>query len=64
MAKDPAWKRIVGGLVGIGIVIAILLLLRERGVSGADAQRWEEAIVIGAAAAGVAVWIVRRRSRR
>ena len=63
MAKDPAWKRVVGGLCGIGIMIAVLLLLRQRGVSGADAEQWETAIVIGAAAAG-ALWLVKRRQRR
>jgi hypothetical protein len=64
MAKDPAWKRVVGGLCGIGIMVAVLLLLRQRGVSGEDAQEWETAIVIGAAAAGVVLWIVKRRQRR
>ena len=64
MAKDPPWKRVVGGLCGIGITIAILLLLRQRGVSGEDAQQWETAIVIAAAAAGGVLWIVKRRQRR
>jgi len=61
MAKGPAWKRIVGGLCGIGIMVAVLLLLRQRGISGEDAQQWETAIVTGAAAAGVVLWIVKRR---
>jgi hypothetical protein len=30
-------------------------------VSGDDAQQWETAIVIGAAAVGIAVWLVKRR---
>ena len=64
MAKDPPWKRVVGGLCGIGIMVAVLLLIRQRGVSGEDAQQWETVIVIGAAAAGVALWIVKRRQRR
>jgi hypothetical protein len=64
MAKDPAWKRVVGGLCGIGITVAVLLLLRQRGVSGADAEQWETAIVIGAAAVGVALWLAKRRQRR
>lgn len=42
-------------------MVAVLLLLRQRGISGEDAQQWETAIVIGAAAAGVALWIVKRR---
>lgn len=64
MAKDPAWKRFVGGVCGIGIMVAGLLLLRQRGVSGEDAQQWETAIVIAAAAVGVVFWVVKRRQRR
>ncbi|MGE0404080.1 MAG: hypothetical protein AB7T06_45655 [Kofleriaceae bacterium] len=64
MAKDPAWKRIVGGLCGIGIMVAVLLLLRQRGTSGEDVQQWQTALVIGAAAAGIVLWIVKRRQRR
>jgi hypothetical protein len=64
MAKDPAWKRVVGGMCGIGIMIAVLLLLRQRGTSGEDVQQWETAIVVGAAIAGVVFWIVKRRQRR
>jgi 4-amino-4-deoxy-L-arabinose transferase-like glycosyltransferase len=64
MAKDPAWLRAVSGVCGIGIMVAVLLLLRQRGVSGDDAQQWEMVIVIGAAAAGIAVWLVKRRQRR
>jgi hypothetical protein len=64
MAKDPEWKRVVGGLCGVGIMVAVLLLLRQRGVSGEDAQQWETAIVIGAAMAGVVLWLVKRRQRQ
>ena len=64
MVKDPAWKRVVGGLCGIGILVAVLLLLRQRGASGEDVQQWETAIVIGAAVAGAVLWIVKRRQRR
>lgn len=64
MDKDPAWKRVVGGLCGIGIMVAVLLLLRQRGVSGEVVQHWEMAIVFGAGAAGAVLWIVKRRRRR
>ncbi len=64
MAMDPVWKLVVGGVCGIGIMIAVLLLLRQRGTSGEDMQQWETAIVIGAGAAGVVLWIVKRRQRR
>jgi hypothetical protein len=64
MAKDPAWMRAVGGLCGIGIMVAVLLLLRQRGVSADDAQQWETAIVVVAAAAGIAVWLVKLRQGR
>ena len=64
MAQDPAWKRVVGGLCGIGIMVAVLLFLRQRGTSGEDVQQWQTAIVIGAGAAGVVFWLVKRRQRR
>jgi hypothetical protein len=64
MAKDPAWKRVVGGLCGIGITVVVLLLLRRSGASGEDVQQWQLAIVVGAAVAGVGLWIVKRRQRR
>lgn len=64
MERDPAWKRVVGGLCGIGAAVAVLLLLRQRSVSGEDAQQWETALVFGAAAAGVVLWRVKRRNRR
>jgi hypothetical protein len=63
MAQDSAWKRVVGGVCGIGIMVAALLLLRQRGVSGENMQQWEEAIVWAAAAAGVVLWLVKRRQR-
>ena len=44
-------------------MVTVLLLLRQRGL-GEDAQQWETVIVIGAAAAGVGIWIVKRRQRR
>ena len=61
MGNDPVWKRVVSGLCGIGIMVAVLLLLRQRGVSGESMQQWEMAIVAGAAAAGVVLWSVKRR---
>lgn len=64
MAMDPVWKRVVGGLCGIGITVAVLLLLRQRGVSGAQMAQGQEVIVFGAAAAGVALWILNRNKRR
>ena len=64
MVKDAAWKRIVGGVCGIGILFALLWILKQRGVSGDDAQRGEEIIVYAAAAGGIAWWIVKRRKRR
>ena len=54
----------VGGLCGIGIMVAVLLLLRQRGVSGEDMQQWETAIVGAAAALFVVLWLVKRRQRR
>ena len=53
-----------GGLCGIGIMVAVLLLLRQRGVSGEDMQQWETAIVGAAAASFVVLWLVKRRQRR
>ncbi|NVB80438.1 MAG: hypothetical protein HOV81_18745 [Kofleriaceae bacterium] len=64
MAKDPAWKRVVGGLCGIGIMIAVLVLLRQGGASGEDVQQWETAIVFGAAAVGIALWLVKRQRQQ
>ena len=64
MAKDPMWKRVVGGLCGIGIMVAVLLVLRQRGISGEEMQQGETVIVIGAGAAAVVYWIVKRRQRR
>lgn len=58
---DPTWKRVLGGLCGIGIMVAVLLLLRQRDVSGEDVQQWQTAIVVGA---GAAFWIVKRRQQR
>jgi hypothetical protein len=64
MVKDPAWKRVLGGVVGIVIVLCIVLLLRQRGVSGDDMQQWETVIVMTAAAAFGVRWFVKRRQRR
>jgi hypothetical protein len=52
----------LGGLVGVGIVIAVILVLGRSGVSGEKAQEWEENIVYGLAAAGLLyfVWLRRR----
>ncbi len=63
MANAPLWKRVVGGVCGIAIVIGGLLLLRQRGVSGEEMQRGETAIVIAAAVAGGVFWIVKRQRR-
>jgi hypothetical protein len=64
MAQEAGWKRVVGGLCGIGIMVAVLLMLRQGGVSGADVQQWETAIVVGAGACGVALWLATRKYRR
>lgn len=64
MERDPAWKRVVGGICGIGIVAAVLMLLRQHGVSGEDAQQWETALVFAVAAVAVVLWFVKRRKRR
>ena len=64
MAHDPVWKRVVGGVVGLGIAIALLTVLRQRGVSGQTIGQWEQAIVFAAAAATVVLWIVKRHQRQ
>lgn len=64
MVKDAAWKRILGGVCGIGILFALLWIFKQRGVSGDDAQRGEEILVCAAAVGGMAWWIVKRRKRR
>lgn len=64
MHKDPAWKRVVGGLVGVGVLVAVILVLRAGGASGEDIQRWQEALVIGAAIAAIAIWIWQARRKR
>jgi len=64
MEKDPAWKRVLGGAVGIAILVAVVLIARERGVSGAEMEQWEEVFVLSAVAAGGIVWYLRRRYRR
>jgi phosphate/sulfate permease len=61
MAKDPAWQRIVGGLCGVGIMIAVLLLLRQRGVSGEAVEQWQMAAAAAAAATLFVLWILKRR---
>lgn len=61
---DPTWKRVLGGLCGIGLMVAVLLMARQRGVSGDDVRQWETAIVFGAGAAGAVYWIVKRRQQR
>lgn len=60
----PVWKRVVGGLIGIVVVVGLIVIARSQGASGEQVQRWQEAIVFGAAAAGVAVYLLRRRNRR
>lgn len=62
--KDAAWKRIVGGLCGVGILVGVLVLLRQRGVSGEDIQLGEEALVFGVGAGAVVLWLVKRRGRQ
>ena len=60
---DPVWKRIVGGLCGLGILVGILMLAKSDGVSGEKIQEWQEAIVIGAVAAAGLVFLIKRRKR-
>jgi hypothetical protein len=64
MAQDPPWKRIVGGLCGVGILVAVLLLVRNGGVSAEEIEGWQLAIVGGAGLAGAVLWYVRKRDRR
>ena len=64
MDKNPMQERVIGGLCGVGILIAVLLVARQRGVSGDEVGYWETAIVFGAGAAGAVLWIVKRRRRR
>ncbi|MEO8554101.1 MAG: hypothetical protein ABI678_29200 [Kofleriaceae bacterium] len=64
MANDPAWKKVLGGVCGIAIVVAVLLIARARGVSGAEMDRWEGILVVSAAAAGGVVLFMRRRYRQ
>ena len=54
-------ERVLGGVVGIVVGLCILLLLRQRGVSGDDMQQWETGIVVAAAASGVVLWFLKRR---
>ena len=56
------WKRIVGGLVGIGLLVGVLLFLKSGGTAGETIQEWQEAIVIGAALAAGLVFLIMRRN--
>jgi hypothetical protein len=64
MANDPLWKRLVGAFCGLGIAVALLLLFREGGVSGEELQEWQTAIVMGAGAAAIVLWLVMRQRNK
>ncbi len=60
-SPDPKVERIVGGLLGLGIVAGVLILSRRDGTSADTIQEWQGAIVASAAAAGLLVLLLRRR---
>lgn len=60
---EPMWKRIVWGLIGVGVLIGVLLLLRSDGISRAEVTEWQEIIVIGAVAAFGVVYLINLRRR-
>src|SRR3954465_10901601 len=64
METSPVWKRVLGGVAGLAIVVAVLLVARSRGVSGAEMEQWEEIFVFSAIAASGIVWLMRRRYRQ
>jgi len=59
--RAPLWKRMVGGLIGLAIVAALLLIARSKGASGAQIESWELAIVVGAGVAGLLTLAITRR---
>ncbi|MGN6104158.1 MAG: hypothetical protein ACTHU0_03570 [Kofleriaceae bacterium] len=63
MRPDPAWKRVVGGLCGLGLLVGVVVVLRQSGASGAEIQQWQQAIVFGAAIAFGIGYLVRKRKR-
>ncbi len=57
----PVWKRVVGGLFGVGLLAGIVLLLKGQETSGEAFQVWQERIVLGAAATFAVVLFIQRR---
>ncbi|MDX2092369.1 MAG: hypothetical protein SFX73_31185 [Kofleriaceae bacterium] len=58
---DPLWKRLVGGACGLGIMIAVLMLLKQGGVSGESLRQGQEVIVFAAAAVAIVLWFLKRK---
>jgi hypothetical protein len=61
--EDPVWKRVAGGLIGMLLLVALLVIARRVGVGGESVQRWQGIIVAAAALAGT-VYMIQRRRRR
>jgi hypothetical protein len=61
--SSPLWKRVLGGVIGLLILVILVFVARRSGVSGETAQRWETLFVLAGAGAGV-IYFLRRRTRR
>ncbi len=59
--SEPIWKRVVGGLLGIGILVGAVIYFKSRGATGEQVQEWQGTIVYAAAAAFILVLILKRR---
>jgi len=57
------WKRIVGGLIGLGVLVGGVLYFKSQGGTGDEAQEWQGIVVYSAAAAFVVVALLNRRGK-
>jgi len=55
----PVWKSVMVGVCGVAVGAAVVLSDRQRGAP--TAQLWEEALVFGAATAGIIVAVLKRK---
>lgn len=63
-SPDPAWKRVVGAIVGLLLAVLILFGLRRYGgVSGNQIEEWQVLFVVAAALVGGLVLLLRRYRR-